>query len=122
MIDESRTQLEASSSGGSKARVSELSAGDPMPAIDVDPDKSVTLGSAVRIPMLLGLALAALTATCLGIPMTIYFIEDALGAEFSDEFVDLAIGAGIVSVFMLLITYAMGLPQAPQLTRWAKAH
>ncbi len=108
MVDESRTQLEPSQSGGCKARISELSAGEPAPAKDVAPDKSVTLGSAVRIPMLLGLAIAALTAACLGIPMTIYFIEDALGAEFSDEFVDLAIGGGILLVFMLLITYATG--------------
>lgn len=85
----------------------ELSAGAPIPAKDVDSDQSVTLRSTVRIPLFVGLFVALLTVSCLGVPAMLYHLEAVWDTEFSDEVVDAMIHGSILAVFALVITYAM---------------
>ncbi len=88
--------------------VVEFTLGPVVPDEKRDAKAPSAVGSAVRIPLLLGVFISLLLGAFLGIPTMIYWFEDLTGVEFSSGFVDRAIHGAIFAAFAIGIGYAMG--------------
>lgn len=86
---------------------SDFVAGSPVPVKDVKPDSAGGLGSAVRIPLGVGLIVSVLFGTCMGVPMLINVYENAHGVDVPSEVVEALIGLAIFAVFGGVIQYMM---------------